>query len=333
MKNVYDVIIIGSGPAGYTAALYTSRAFLKTLILTGIQPGGQLTTTTEVDNFPGFPTGINGTELVENMKKQVTRFGANTVSDVISNIQILPISNTTNPPASGPISNGKNFIIQGQKESYEGRTVIVATGATAKYLGIPSEQTFAGKGVSACATCDGFFYRGKEVVVIGGGDTAMEEATFLTTFSPKVTIIHRSEAFRASAVMLERAKKHPKISFLLNKTVEEIVGDTSVKAIRLKDTKTGNVEELKTEGVFLAIGHTPSTAFLRDVLKLDAKGYVIVNRPSSTLEPQTETSVSGIFAAGDCVDPRYRQAIVAAGMGCMAAIDVQHYLEGLGIRD
>ncbi len=353
---MYDVIIIGSGPAGYTAALYTSRAFLKTLVLTGIQPGGQLTTTTEVDNYPGFPNGINGTELVENMKKQATRFGASTVSDVISNIQILPISNTTNPPAGGPINNGKIFLIQGQKESYEGRTVIVATGASAKYLGIPSEQTYMGKGVSACATCDGFFYRGKEVVVIGGGDTAMEEATFLTTFAPKVTIIHRSETLRASAVMLDRAKKNPKISFLLNKTVEEITGDTSVKAIRLKDTKTGVVDELKTEGVFLAIGHTPSTAFLQGVVELDAKGYVLVKQlsaiPSSLraseghsshqlstnsgefknpmLRAQTETSVPGVFAAGDCVDPRYRQAIVAAGMGCMAAIDVQHYLENSG---
>lgn len=312
---MYDVIIIGSGPAGYTAALYTSRAFLKTLVLTGIQPGGQLTTTTEVDNYPGFPNGINGTELVENMKKQVERFGTTVIGAEVSGVTYQASGRKT------------VFTVQSSNGVYEAKTVIIATGATAKYLGIPSEQTFMGKGVSACATCDGFFYRGKEVVVIGGGDTAMEEATFLTTFAPKVTIIHRSEALRASAVMLERAKKNPKISFLLNKTVEEITGDTSVKAIRLKDTKTGAVEELKTGGVFLAIGHTPSTSFLRDVVELDPKGYVLVKRPSSALEPQTETSVPGIFAAGDCVDPRYRQAIVAAGMGCMAAIDTQHYLE------
>jgi thioredoxin reductase (NADPH) len=344
----YDVVIIGSGPAGYTAALYTSRAFLKTLVLTGIQPGGQLTTTTEVDNYPGFPNGINGTELVENMKKQVERFGTTVVSDSISNIKYQSASWRTNIQSKDQ-KDHEIFSVTGEKSMYEGRSVIIATGAMAKYLGIPSEQTYMGKGVSACATCDGFFYRGKEVVVIGGGDTAMEEATFLTTFAPKVTIIHRSETLRASAVMLDRAKKNSKISFLLNKTVEEITGDTSVKAICLKDTKTGKLEEVKTEGVFLAIGHTPSTAFLKGVVELDAKGYVLVKQLSAIsqqssavrgeqlrnpmLGAQTETSVPGIFAAGDCADPRYRQAIVAAGMGCMAALDAQHYLEGLGTGD
>ncbi len=308
---MYDVIILGSGPAGYTAALYTSRAFLKTLVLTGIAPGGQLTTTTDVDNFPGFPGGIQGPALMMEMKKQAERFGTNVASDVISNIQILPISNTTNKPIN-------KFIVQGQKESYEGRSVIVATGAQAQYLGLPSEQKFMGKGVSACATCDGFFFRGKEVIVVGGGDTAMEEATFLTTFATKVTIIHRRSEFRASAIMLDRARKNPKISFLTDKTVEEILGGSVVTGVRLKDGKSGRVEEVKTDGVFLAIGHTPSTEFLKGVVELDEKGYVVVK--------ETATSVPGIFAAGDCVDHRYRQAIVAAGQGCMAAMDAQKWL-------
>lgn len=316
---MYDVIILGSGPAGYTAAIYTSRAFLKTLVISGIQPGGQLATTTDVDNFPGFADGIKGPTLVSEMKKQATRFGASAVSDVISNIQILPMSNTTNKPIH-------KFVVQGQKESYEGKTVIIATGASAMYLGLPSEQRLMGRGVSACATCDGFFFRGKDVVVVGGGDTAMEEANFLTTFATRVTIIHRREEFRASAIMLDRAKKNPKITFLTNKIVEEIVGDSIVTGIRLKDSKTGIVEEIKTDGVFLAIGHKPNTEFLKSTVDLDQKGYVLVKRPQSPLDPQTETSAPGIFVAGDCVDPRYRQAIVAAGMGCMAAMDAQRWL-------
>ena len=329
---MYDVIIIGSGPAGYTAAIYTSRAFLKTLVISGIQPGGQLTTTTEVDNFPGFARGIQGPTLVAEMKKQAERFGTEVASDVISNIQILPMSNTT--PAKqdpAPQDNTTNkpinrFIVQGQKESYEGKSVIVATGAAAMYLGIPSEQKLMGKGVSACATCDGFFFRGKDVVVVGGGDTAMEEANFLTTFATKVTIVHRREEFRASAIMLDRARKNPKISFLTNKTVEEILGDSVVTGVRLKDNKTGSVEDVKTDGVFLAIGHKPNTEFLKSTVDLDQKGYVLVKRPQSPLNPQTETSAPGIFVAGDCGDPRYRQAIVAAGMGCMAAMDAQRWL-------
>lgn len=309
---MYDVIILGSGPAGLTGAIYTSRAFLKTLLISGNQPGGQLTTTTDVDNFPGFSEGIKGPAVMEEMKKQATRFGASAESDVISNIQILPMSNTTN--------KDKNYFkVIGQNGSYEGRAVIVATGAAAQYLGLPSEQRLMGKGVSACATCDGFFFRGKDVVVIGGGDTAMEEATFLTTFATKVTIIHRREEFRASPIMLDQAKKNPKISFLTNKTVEEILGESVVTGVRLKDNKTGRREEVKTDGVFLAIGHKPSTDFLKGIVALDEKGYIVVK--------ETATSVPGIFAAGDCVDHRYRQAIVAAGMGCMAAIDAQHWLE------
>lgn len=313
---MYDVIIIGSGPAGYTAALYTSRAFLKTLILAGVAPGGQLTTTTDVDNFPGFPGGIKGPALMEEMKKQAERFGTEIVTDTVTRFrtQDLRLKTTTQ---SG--QTGNTFMVIGQSgKVYEGRAVIVATGAAAQYLGLESETRLMGKGVSACATCDGFFFRGKDVVVIGGGDTAMEEATFLTTFATKVTIVHRREEFRASPIMLDRAKKNPKISFVTNKTVEEILGENVVVGIRLKDRKTGRQEEVKTDGVFLAIGHKPSTEFAKGVVELDEKGYVVVK--------ETATSVPGIFAAGDCVDHRYRQAIVAAGQGCMAAMDAEKWL-------
>ncbi len=308
----YDVIVIGSGPAGYTAALYTSRAFLKTLVVSGLQPGGQLTTTTEVDNYPGFPKGILGPQLMMDMKAQVERFGTEIKSEIVKTVTK---------------KSDREFVVTTEGASYSGKTVIIATGASAMYLGLPSETKLAGKGVSACATCDGFFFRGKEVVVIGGGDTAMEEATFLTTFATKVTIIHRRDEFRASAIMLDRARKNPKITFLTNKVVEEILGETSVSGVRLKDAKTGEVSTLDTQGVFLAIGHTPNTGFLKNVIDLDEKGYVMVQRAATALDVQTATSVSGIFAAGDCVDPRYRQAIVAAGQGCMAAMDAQKYLE------
>ncbi len=314
---MYDVVIIGSGPAGYTAALYTSRAFLKTLILSGREPGGQLTTTTEVDNFPGFPNGVLGPQLVTDMKTQVERFGTE-----IKQLSVVSLQ-----------QSDKKFIIKTENEQFEARTVIVAAGASAMYLGLPSEEKLRGKGVSACATCDGFFFRGKVVVVIGGGDTAMEEATFLTKFAPKVTVIHRRDEFRASAIMLDRAKKDKRIHFLTNKIVEEILGDTEVTGVRLKDAKTGEVIDYPTQGVFLAIGHKPNTDFVKDLIALDPKGYVQVQRTASPLNPQTETSVPGIFAAGDCVDPRYRQAIVAAGQGCMAAMDAEKYLETHGTED
>jgi len=245
----------------------------------------------------------------------VERFGTEVDSRVVSKV------------SQG--SDGKTFVLTTDSGTEESKTVIVATGASAMYLGLPSEVAFAGKGVSACATCDGFFFRGKEVVVVGGGDTAMEEATFLSKFATKVTIIHRREEFRASAIMLERAKKDPKITFLTNKVIEEIVGDTAVTGVRIKDAKTGEVSVYPAQGVFLAIGHKPSTAFLAGLVTLDAKGYILVNRPQSPLEPQTATNVAGLFAAGDCVDPRYRQAIVAAGQGCMAAMDAEKYLENL----
>jgi thioredoxin reductase (NADPH) len=221
----------------------------------------------------------------------------------------------------------KGFIVKTEKAEYEARAVIIATGASAKYLGLSSEQRLMGKGVSACATCDGFFFRGKEVVVVGGGDTAMEEATFLTKFATKVTIIHRRQEFRASPIMLKRAQDNPKINFLLNKTVEEIVGSSKVEGVKLKDNKTGKVEDYPTQGFFLAIGHEPNTKFLKGTIELDEKGYIKVIRPAEATSAQTKTSVEGIFAAGDCVDPRYRQAVVAAGMGCQAAMDAEKWLE------
>lgn len=302
---MYDVIIIGSGPAGYTAALYASRAFLKTLMLTGVQQGGQLTTTTEIENFPGFPTGILGPQLMMDMKSQVERFGTEIETATVTSITKDATRNV--------------FTIIADGKAFEGKTIIVATGASAMYLGLPSEERLKGKGVSGCATCDGFFFRGKEVVVLGGGDTAMEEANFLTTFAPKVTLIHRRDEFRASPIMVDRVKKNSKISLLLNKAVVEMVGEQSVTGIRLKDTKTGEEMLYPTQGIFLAIGHKPSTEFLMGVIDLDEKGYVKV--------AGTATNVPGIFAAGDCVDHRYRQAIVAAGQGCMAALDAQKYLE------
>jgi thioredoxin reductase (NADPH) len=301
---MHDVIVIGTGPAGYTAALYTSRAFLKTRMITGIQPGGQLTTTTEVDNYPGFAKGITGTQLMMDMKAQVERFGTEIVSDIIVSLE----------------KKDTHFLLKGQNETHEAKTVIVATGASAMYLGLPSESTLAGKGVSACATCDGFFFRGKDVVVVGGGDTAMEEATFLTKFASHVTIVHRREDFRASAIMLDRAKKDPKISIMTNKIVEEVLGETSVTGVRLKDAKTGEVSTINTQGFFLAIGHKPNTDFLKNIVELDSKGYIVTKE-------YTQTSMPGVFAAGDCVDHRYRQAIVAAGQGCMAAMDAQKWLE------
>jgi thioredoxin reductase (NADPH) len=318
METLYDVVVIGSGPAGYTAALYTSRAFLKTVLISGLQPGGQLTTTTEVDNFPGFPKGILGPQLVADMKTQVERFGTEVKGTIVVRIE----------------KNNDGYAVVGENgEVTKTKTIIVATGAAALYLGLPSEERLQGKGVSACATCDGFFFRGKEVVVIGGGDTAMEEATFLTKFATKVTIIHRRSEFRASAIMLDRAKKDPKISFITSVRVEEILGDQAVSGIRLTDVATGKQTDYPTQGVFLAIGHRPNTDFLKGFVDLDQKGYVVVKRSESALEPQTETTLPGVFAAGDCVDPRYRQAIVAAGQGCMAAIDAQKYLEEHGSKN
>src|SRR3989338_1291622 len=306
-----NVVIIGSGPAGYTAAIYAARANLSPTMIAGLQPGGQLTLTSDVENWPGEADGVLGPELMEKLKKQALRFGTEFIDDVVTEV----------------IGTSSPFTIKTATRSIESKTVIIATGASAMWLGVPGEERLQGRGVSACATCDGFFFRGKEIVVVGGGDTAMEEATFLTRFANKVTIVHRRDEFRASAIMLDRAKKDPKISFLTNKIVEEIIGDTTVTAVRLKDAVTGEVSDISTQGVFLAIGHKPNTEFLKGFIDLDAKNYIVIKRPSSPLDPQTETSVSGVFAAGDCVDPRYRQAVVAAGQGCMAAMDAERWLE------
>lgn len=306
---MYDVIIIGSGPAGYTAAIYASRAYLKTVLIIGPQFGGQLTTTTMIDNFPGFSKGVMGPTLMEEMKKQAVRFGTEVVVDEIKTIT------KTSP-----------FTVTGLKE-YHGKTIIITTGAQAKTLGIPSEEQFRGRGISYCATCDGFFFKGKTIAVFGGGDTAMEEATFLTKFAEKVTIIHRRGEFRASKIMVEKAQKDPKISFLLNKTVDAFYGDTALKGVKLTDVKTGEKTNFSLDGAFIAIGHTPANAFLKDTVAMDEKGYIQVQGMRAPADAHTSTSVDGIFAAGDCVDSRYRQAVVAAGMGSMAAMDAEKWLE------
>ncbi len=310
MERIYDVIIIGSGPAGLTAAMYTSRAFLKTIVIAGDTPGGQLTTTTEVDNFPGFPDGITGPALMDVMQKQAKRFGVK-----LDLAQVKHIA-----------SAKKFFAVETTQGTHQAKSVIIATGATPKKLGIASEETFRGKGISYCATCDGFFFRNKKVMVLGGGDTAMEEATFLTTFASHVTIVHRRDQFRASPIMLEKAKKHPKISFVTNKTVEEFTGDAVLAGVTLKDTQTQEVTSLPVDGVFVAIGHTPNTEFAADLIDRNDKGYIVVTPPADPLDYHTATNISGIFAAGDCVDERYRQAIIAAGQGCMAALDAQRWL-------
>ena len=348
---MYDVIIIGSGPAGYTAAIYTSRALLKTLIISGPQPGGQLTTTTDVENFPGFPEGIIGPELLDKMRKQAERFGSGMVTDVVNSVISTPIQSgekslprrqagqrdpsSVSQRTRDDKQRGNTFLIRGQDKTYEARTVIIATGASAKTLGIPSEEKFRGKGVSYCATCDGFFFKGKHVAVLGGGDTAMEEAIFLTRFADKVTIIHRREEFRASPIMVEEAKKDSKIRFLLNKEVVEFYGDGVLRGVRLRDKTNGTnmtntTEDVELDGVFVAIGHVPATEFLKGFVEMDEKGYIRFQNSESRIQnsnnASTATSIPGIFAAGDCMDSRYRQAIVAAGMGCMAGMDVEKYL-------
>jgi thioredoxin reductase (NADPH) len=307
-----NVIILGSGCAGLTAALYAARASLKPLVLDGSMPGGLLTTTSTVENFPGFPGGIDGYELTANIRKQSEKFGARTEGDVINRVDF-----------SGEVK--KLFGESGKV--YETRAVIVATGASPKMLGVKGEKEFYAKGVHTCATCDGAFYRGKEVAVLGGGDSACEEAHFLTHFATKVTIVHRREALRASKVMVSRVLNHPKIFFAWNSGVEEILGSHNenekgkVGAIRLKNLISGEVSELKTDGVFLAIGHAPQTGFLKGALPTNEAGYLETVSPSIV-----RTSIPGVYAAGDCADHLYRQAITAAGMGCMAAIEAERFL-------
>ncbi|SHN46844.1 thioredoxin-disulfide reductase [Cryptosporangium aurantiacum] len=307
-EDIRNVIIIGSGPAGYTAAVYTARASLKPLVFEGVQSGGALMTTTEVENFPGFPGGIDGPDLMDNMRKQAEAFGAELLTDDVTEVDL-----------SGPVK----IVKVGQKE-YKARAVILATGSAWRPLGIPGEQELLGHGVSSCATCDGFFFRNKKIAVIGGGDSAMEEATFLTRFGDTVTIVHRRDEFRASQIMVDRAKANEKIDFRLNNVPVEILGkDGKVAGVRLKNTVTGEESVLDAEGVFIAIGHDPRSALFKDQVEIDAEGYVKVAAPSS------RTNVPGVFACGDLVDHTYRQAITAAGTGCVAALDAERYVAAL----
>lgn len=302
-KKRYDVIIIGSGPAGYTAGIYTARAKRETLIISGVLPGGQLMLTTEVENYPGFETGIFGPELMSIMRKQTERMGATIVDDEVVNVDFK------HPP----------FKVLTPSEEYESDAVIICTGASPRKIGAKGEQEFGGKGVSYCATCDGPFFRNQEIVVTGGGDTAMEEAIFLTKFGKSVHIVHRREKLRASQIMQDRAFENPKIKFYWNKVIEEITGKEKVNQIIVRDLKTNEKQSLEAGALFVAIGHEPNTKLFKGQIELDDQGYIV-------LKDLTKTSVEGVFAAGDVHDHRYRQAITAAGFGCMAGIDVDKYL-------
>ncbi|MBP9686177.1 MAG: thioredoxin-disulfide reductase [Candidatus Doudnabacteria bacterium] len=308
MFMTHELVIIGSGPAGLTAALYAARAELQPVLVAGLTPGGQLTQTTEVENFPGFPEGIQGPELMQNMIKQVERFGTQMVYESVQSVDF----------------SGQPLLVKTDTQEFHAKAVIIATGADANWLNLPNEQRLRGKGVSACATCDGFFFKGKEVVVVGGGDSAMEEANFLTKFATQVTIVHRREEFKASKIMLKRAQDNPKISFRTNVTITDVLGESAVTGIRIKHNETGAEEEIACQGYFAAIGHTPATkVFAASGIEINEKGYIVP-------KDFTQTSIPGVFVAGDVHDHRYRQAITAAGEGCKAALDAEKWLQGQG---
>ena len=310
-ENHIKVAIIGSGPAGLTAAIYAARANLSPVIFEGMQPGGQLTITTEVENYPGFEDGIQGPELMDVMRKQACKFGAKCEFKEVTEVDF----------------SQKPFVFKSEDKTYTADSIIISTGASAKLLGIESETKFMGYGVSACATCDGFFYKGLKVLVVGGGDTALEEANYLTNFASEVVLIHRREGFRASKIMLDRATKNPKITFALNQTIKEVIGEEGALGMKkvtgaiLENTQDGSTEEIKTDGIFIAIGHKPNTKIFEDKLDMDETGYLKVKAGS------TYTNIEGVFAAGDVADKTYRQAVTAAGTGCMAALDSQRWLE------
>ncbi|MNH82437.1 Thioredoxin reductase [compost metagenome] len=311
---MYKSIVIGTGPSGLTAAIYLARANLNPLVIEGLEPGGQLTTTTEVENFPGFPQGILGPELMDNMRKQAERFGAEFRNGWVEEVDF----------SKRPFT----IKIAGQTETLEAETVIISTGASARYLGIPGEQENVGRGVSTCATCDGFFFRGKKIIVVGGGDSAMEEASFLTRFASDVTLVHRRDELRASKIMQDRARDNEKVKWALNRTPLEVVTDEKgVKGLKVRNNEAGQEEIVEADGVFVAIGHTPNTKFLGGQIETDEHGYIVV-KPGTT-----ETNIPGVFACGDVQDTKYRQAITAAGSGCMAAMDCEKFLEGAMVHD
>ena len=311
LKESYKVVIMGSGPAGLTAALYTARANLEPLVFEGPEAGGQLTTTTDVENFPGFPEGIMGPELMDLMREQSERFGAQCVQKAVTAVDF----------------SKRPFLVSTEDEQILASTFIISSGATARMLGLPSERELVGYGVSTCATCDGFFFRDKELVVIGGGDSAMEESIFLTKFATRVTVVHRRDKLRASVIMQQRARENEKIDFVWNGVVEDVLGsrEDGVTGVRIKDVVTGESYVKECEGMFVAIGHTPNSEIFRGQLDMDDNGYLITNNGTS------ETSVAGVFAAGDIQDTRYKQAITAAGSGCMAAMDAERFIEEHGL--